>query len=630
MNLERLLEPRSVALVGASADPKKISGMMVEFLRKSRYPGRVYAVNPRYDAINDWKCYPTVDALPETVDVLVVAVPVAIAFEALEQAARRGVPFVVLMTGGFGEGTSGDEGERRRQRLVALCNETGMRVIGPNTVGMVNFRGHLPLTFADWYGRDTGQRGGVAILTHSGSVGGLIFSSLQINKVGVDFWIAGGNEATLETADFIDWFSDDPDIRIIACFMEGVINGRSFIDAARKARRNGKHVVVLKAGNSAESQRSTRAHTIKSSTAGYVYRGVFEQLGIVQVDSLAELTYAVKLLASGAAPALMSGNSNVGIVSASGGACSVISDHVVDAGLQLPELDPATQAELAKFIPEYGSTKNPVDFSADVVSRRDILDGTFATLATEPTIDAWLVFGRPVIDRYPGEIAAFAKASGKAVIVSSQVALRPEIADALQHDGIPMLDDPELCMRALGAIVRATRSVAGDASAMTVTDATTIPSRRSGDPLAASDVRALLERHVLDRATRPSAAAGARDRRAHVDLRIANDKDFGPLLTIRSAALMASSDAAVARALPLSERELDAAVATFFGTHMTGETVDAAEPDSLQQALAATARAATALYAEESGVAELRIALAIDGNGLLLTDASMIGSAGER
>ena len=122
---------------------------------------------------------------------------------------------------------------------------------------MVNFRGRLPLTFADWYGRDTGQRGGVAIITHSGSVGGLIFSSLQANKVGVDYWIATGNEAMLEVADVIDHLSADPGMHTIACFMEGVVDGRKFMAAAEKARAAGKRVVVLKAGESEASLRST-------------------------------------------------------------------------------------------------------------------------------------------------------------------------------------------------------------------------------------------------------------------------------------------------------------------------------------------------------------------------------------
>src|SRR5687767_5764248 len=163
--------------------------MILEFLLKSGYSGRIYPVNPRYEKIRELACYPSVETLPETVDLLVCVVPVAVAFDAIEAAARRRVPFCLLMTGGFGEGRSGAEGEARRARLLAICKESGMHVVGPNTVGMVNFLEHLPLTFADWYGRDTGQRGGVAIVTHSGSVGGLVRSEeRRVGKEGRSWW----------------------------------------------------------------------------------------------------------------------------------------------------------------------------------------------------------------------------------------------------------------------------------------------------------------------------------------------------------------------------------------------------------------------------------------------------------
>ena len=251
MSLHRLFNPASVALVGASADAGKISGMMVDFLRRSAFGGRVYPVNPRYDEICGWRCYKSVEDLPETVDVLVVAVPVAAALQVLESAGRRGVPFAVLMTGGFGEGASGALGEQRLAQLREICRQTGLRIVGPNIVGMVNFRASLPLTFADWYGRDTGQRGGVAILTHSGSVGGLIFSSLQLNRIGVDYWIGTGNEVNLEIADFIDHLSDDADLHTIVCFMEGVLDGRRFMQAAEMVMA-GAEVRVTRSGYTGE------------------------------------------------------------------------------------------------------------------------------------------------------------------------------------------------------------------------------------------------------------------------------------------------------------------------------------------------------------------------------------------
>lgn len=512
MNLQRLLEPQSVAIVGASAEPKKISGMIVDFLLKSGYGGRIYPVNPRYEAIRELRCYPSVDALPDTVDLLVCVVPVAVAFDAIETGARRGVPFCLLMTGGFGEGRTGAAGVARRERLLALCRETGMHVVGPNTVGMVNFLNRMPLTFADWYGRDTGQRGGVAIVTHSGSVGGLAFSSLQLNGIGVNYWFGLGNEATLETADFISHFSDDPGVHTIICYMEGVQNGRNFMSAALKARSAGRKVVVIKAGDHPESARSTLSHTGKHPTAGDIYTGVFRQLGVIQVASLAELAYVMTLLTTVGERL----GPRVGIISASGGANSIIADHVIDAGLDLPELPETLQHTLNEKIPEYGSSLNPVDLSADVIARPEILDGTFDAIRSDASVDVWVVFGRPIVDRYYERLIAFSKSSTKAMVVCCGVPLAPEIHKALQSNGVAVLTDPELCMRALGRIRRAASHSTGEAPRNAVRGAgpmlsvTIEQDREFGEVLAVSAATPFGRRRRVVRAL-PAAASDLRD-----------------------------------------------------------------------------------------------------------------------
>lgn len=586
MSLHRLFNPASVALVGASADAGKISGMMVDFLRRSAFGGRVYPVNPRYDEICGWRCYKSVEDLPETVDVLVVAVPVAAALQVLESAGRRGVPFAVLMTGGFGEGASGALGEQRLAQLREICRQTGLRIVGPNIVGMVNFRASLPLTFADWYGRDTGQRGGVAILTHSGSVGGLIFSSLQLNRIGVDYWIGTGNEVNLEIADFIDHLSDDADLHTIVCFMEGVLDGRRFMQAAEAARQAGKHIVVLKAGESADSRRSTRAHTRKHSTDADIYAAVFRQIGIIQVFSLEELTYTVKLLAAGARRS----GGNVGILSASGGSCSLIADHIVRAGLALPELPQSMQTALAASIPDYGSRLNPVDLSADVVARRDILLNVFATLATDTLIDAWVIFGRPIIDRYHADIRAFVRDTGKLVLLSSGVPLPAEVEAVLQQDRVPVLQDPELCMRALGAIHRAGPVTAGAARAW-ADSPRRAPARQ---PLAGDAAQHLLARQGLQ----PALAATAPEFRVE----LAQDQDFGPVLLVSNASQHAGSqNRRGICAVPADAAELSAAVRLVL-------------PERDDGALLRALEAVCTLYHSEPTIAAIALHLAHDGS----------------
>jgi acyl-CoA synthetase (NDP forming) len=430
------------------------------------------------------------------------------------------------MTGGFGEGRTGAEGETRRQRLLAICERSGMHVVGPNTVGMVNFRARLPLTFADWYARDTGKRGGIAIVTHSGSVGGLIFSSLQSNGIGVDYWLGLGNEATLESADFIAHFNADPAIHTVICYLEGIRSGAKFRQAAQEARRRGKRIVALRAGGHPESARSTRSHTGKPPTAFDVYAGVFRQTGVIDAASLAELSYVMVLLTTAGARL----GARVGIISASGGACSLLADHVIDGGLELPELPAALQEALDRVIPQYGSSLNPVDLSADVVSRAEILHGALAALREDDSVDVWLVFGRPIVDRYHLALVEFARASGKAVIVSCAVPLERDVHEALTAAGIAVLQDPELCLRALGRIQRAAGSVApmnsGVAAVETGAQEPSLDSRLRGND--GNSVRAVIE----------------------------NDRDFGPVLALRSSVAARR----VVRALPASNDDLCDAV----------------------------------------------------------------------
>ncbi len=452
MTIMSLLNPKSVAIVGASPDPHKPSGMALQFLAKSGYKGAVYPINPKYPTIGQWTCYPSLAALPGIADLVVVATPTEGAMPVLEECAKLGTPAALVMSGGFGEGGTGAEGDQRRDRLAELVAKSSLRVLGPNTVGMVNFSDGVPLTFADWYGRDLGLRDKVAILTHSGSTGGLIFSLLQGAGVGVNYWVGLGNEIDLEAADFIQHFADADDVNTVVCFLEGLKDGVRFIEAVRHLRAVGKNVVVLKAGRSVAGQRSTLSHTGKLSSSAKVYDAVFSEIGVIQAAALSEIVYLVKLLRT--RKRVGSGKNTVGIISASGGICSIISDHADDNGLDLPILSKGVQDDLKKVIPDFGSPVNPVDTSANVISREAILTGTLDVLKSNTEVATWVLFGRPILDRYHRQIAGYAPQFEAELVACSGVGITPETAASLKEGGVTLLEDPELCMRALGRLAK--------------------------------------------------------------------------------------------------------------------------------------------------------------------------------
>src|SRR5208283_521239 len=282
-------------------------------------------------------------------------------------------------------------------------------------------------------------------------------------------------------------------------------------------------------------------------------------------------------------------------------------DHIVRAGLALPELPPAIQQALASSIPEYGSTLNPVDLSADVVARRDILLNVFATLATDTLIDAWVIFGRPIIDRYHADIRAFVRDTGKLVLLSSGVPLTAEVEAALQQDHVPVLQDPELCMRALGAILRAgaadarparawmgfSRRLTQHVMAVPGLDPGINPVIPTGTGIANEAVRQRLTRHGLRQAP-PSAIAAFR-------VLLVQDNDFGPVLLVNEAGDRTGRHGVrAACALPADRAELLAAAQTL-------------APDGGGEVLARALEAVCALYAGDRAIATIDLHLTRDG-----------------
>ena len=483
--IDSLIEPRSVAVVGASGDPKKLTGMLLAFLGGSGFDGAVYPVNPRYASLNGVTCYPSISEVPEVPDVVVVGVPGDAAVATVRQCADLRVPSVVMLSGGFGEGSDpSPDGARRTAEVREICRASGLRMVGPNTTGIVNFERSVPLTFADWYARDTGLRAGVEILAGSGTVGGLLFQTMQRAGVGVNHWIGVGNELDLNVAAFVDYFADRESTKVIVCYIEGLADGAAFFDAAVKARSRGKSIVVLTAGRSDASRRSMLSHTGKVSSSASIYSGAFAQLGIVETRSIEETAYAAKALLAG----LTVADGKIGMISASGGIGTILTDQAESAGLRVDRLPAVVRQDLATVVPSYGAADNPVDLSADVVFKPELFTGVLEVLGRSAGVPAtWIVAGRASIDRYYRQVIDFAAGSTLDIAVCPGIALAPEVDAALAGAGLAVLDDSELCMRALGRI-----AAAGDRDADPQDRTDARPRSSSGTAASPVDVDALL------------------------------------------------------------------------------------------------------------------------------------------
>ncbi|WP_405831173.1 acetate--CoA ligase family protein [Streptomyces sp. NBC_01176] len=362
-DLDRFFRPESVAVVGASdTEGRPNTGITRQLMSwAERVGARLHPVHPTRRSVFGLPCFPSVGDLPEQVDlaVLLVGDPLAVIGELSEAK----VKFAVAFASGFAE--TGAEGAAAQDRLAAAVRRSGLRLLGPNT----------NLNAFERF-RDDLEGPAVALITQSGHQGRPVFAMQELG-VRLSHWAPTGNEADLETADFISYFSERPEIGAIACYVEGLKDGRSFLLAADRAARRGVPVVAVKVGRTEAGARTAASHTGKLTGADTVVDAAMRQYGVIRVDGLDELQDTAALLARARAP-LADG---VAVYSISGGTGAHFSDLATAAGLRLPDLSAAKQAELHQWIPEYLSVANPVDNGGHPVGDwrgRKIIDAILA------------------------------------------------------------------------------------------------------------------------------------------------------------------------------------------------------------------------------------------------------------
>ncbi|MFE5753294.1 acetate--CoA ligase family protein [Streptomyces massasporeus] len=342
-DLDRFFRPRSVAVVGASdAEGRPNTGITRQLADwAERVGAALYPVHPSRPSVFGIPCSPSVSDLPEQVDLAVVLVgdPVPVIEELAEAKAR----FAVVFASGFAE--TGPEGEAAQRRLAAAVEQSGLRLLGPNT----------NLNAFERF-RDDLEGPAIALITQSGHQGRPVFA-LQELGIRLSHWAPTGNEADLESADFLSYFAEQPEVGAIACYLEGLKDGRSFLLAADRAARRGVPVVAVKVGRTETGARTAASHTGKLTGADAVVDAALRQYGVIRVDGLDELQDTASLLARARPPRA----DGVVVYSISGGTGAHVADLATGMGLRLPVLSEARQAELHQWIPEYLSVANPVD-----------------------------------------------------------------------------------------------------------------------------------------------------------------------------------------------------------------------------------------------------------------------------
>ncbi|MFI9752789.1 acetate--CoA ligase family protein [Streptomyces collinus] len=470
-DLDRFFRPRSVAVIGASdAEGRPNTGITRQLVDwAERVGARLHPVHPSRPSVFGIPCSPSVAGLPEQVDLAVVLVgdPLPV----IEELAEAKTRFAVVFASGFAE--TGPEGEAAQRRLTAAVERSGLRLLGPNT----------NLNAFERF-RDDLEGPAIALITQSGHQGRPVFA-LQELGIRLSHWAPTGNEADLDSADFLAWFAEQPEVGAIACYLEGLKDGRSFLLAADRAARRGVPVVAVKVGRTETGARTAASHTGKLTGADAVVDAALRQYGVIRVDGLDELQDTAALLARARPPRA----DGVVVYSISGGTGAHVADLATAAGLSLPELSEARQAELHQWIPEYLSVANPVDNGGHPVGDergRKIIDAILGDPAVGVLICPVTGPFPPLSDRLVRDLVDAAEQTDKLVCVvwGSPVGTEPAYREVLLGSSrVATFRTVGNCLTAVRAYLAHHRFTAGYRSPFDEAPRTPSPSYRKAQAL---------------------------------------------------------------------------------------------------------------------------------------------------
>lgn len=448
--ISKLLKPASVAVIGASADANKTAGRPIAYLLKHGFTGDIFPVNPRADSIAGLTCYPDIASLPSVPDVGIVLLGAERAHIAVRELAERGTAAAIVLASGYTE--TGADGERRQSELIKAAGS--MRLLGPNTIGLVNLTDGIPLSASGALEMDHFPVGSVGVVSQSGGILGALLSRAAARGIGLSKLISTSNEVDLELADFIDHLVDDEATKVIALYVETIRNPAKFRAAALKAAQAGKPVVAFKIGRSEAGAKAAVSHTGALAGADRMYDALFKQVGVIRAQTFSDLLDIPAALST----ARRLHGKRVAILTSTGGAGTLVSDSLGVSGFETPAPDPETAARLrALQTGDHAALdRNPIDVTLAGL-QPDLLRGAINALLDSASYDALVIIvgssSLAMPELMVGAIKDCLPNSTKPVIayVSPHA---PNLAALLNQKGVPAFTAPESCTVALDAMLQ--------------------------------------------------------------------------------------------------------------------------------------------------------------------------------
>ncbi|MDQ2785028.1 MAG: acetate--CoA ligase family protein [Chloroflexota bacterium] len=458
--MEALFHPKRLAIVGATPRQGFAYNIHREIIAGG-YAGEIFGVTPRHTEVLGAPCYPTLDAIPGGVDKAIVVVPSPLVLDVLGQAERAGVAAVNIITSGFGEQSDGEAHQRQKQ-IRDFARRTGIRVVGPNCLGIISTPAKM---IAIWGPYDTVPRGPIGLVFQSGLLAYCVVTPTSERGFGYTYIVTTGNEADLDATDFMRYYVEDDETRVIGCFIEQFRDPQKFLRVAALAAERQKPIVVLKIGRSEGGRRAAQAHTGSLVGSDAIADAIMRQYGVVRVDTLDEMNETLAVFHAQRLPQ----GSGVGAIFSSGGACGLVSDLGHALGVAMPQPAPQTVEKLQVVIPDFGTIGNPLDVTGQAASQPPITEGAFIAMAEDPNIDI-VLYGQAVPERFDlatpvGEIlrAMPDRYPDKVFLIMSLVAGRVRegrregqdpVEPMTQWGGIPFLQGADNGLRAVRSLIQ--------------------------------------------------------------------------------------------------------------------------------------------------------------------------------
>ncbi len=447
-SLDRLFHPRAVAVIGASRDRRSVGGTILHNLLTFEFQGQVFPVNPRASVVHSLKCYPTVEDIPDPVDLAVIAVPKPHVLAAIESCGRKGVGAVVVITAGFKE--TGEAGQALEREVVRLVKHYGIRLVGPNCMGIINMDPAVRLQAS--FSANEPVPGPVAFSSQSGALGEAILALLRERGLGLSMFVSLGNKADVSGNDLLEYWEADPRTHVILMYLESFGNPQRFLEICQRVSKK-KPIIAVKSGRTAAGARAAASHTGSLAGADNAVESLFAQSGVIRATSIEELFVYASAFASQPIPL----GTSVAIVTNSGGPAILATDACIELGLQIPTLSATTQQRIRAVVAPEASVTNPVDMIATATAPQ--YEAAIRAAAADPSIDAIItIFTSLEMIDGPSVAEGIVRGAGgcdKPILVCFMGNVRSrEAIDLMRDAGLAVYTFPEDAARALAAMVR--------------------------------------------------------------------------------------------------------------------------------------------------------------------------------